>query len=120
MNVDLPEPVPIDGMRAWLAWEDPNGSRKDIRRVATRYLGSYWLLPAVSPRRETLPPLLLWWCLLYAFSDLARYHPAEWAAALDPNGSTEAVAIEKTLTIGLSLIPRLVLITLVPGAYPRG
>ena len=116
----LSEPEPVDGARAWLAWEDSNGSRMDVRRVATNYLGSYWLLPAVGPRRETLSPLLLWWCLLYAFSDLARYHPAEWAAALDPNGSTYAVPIEKTLAIAMSLIPRLVLLTLVPGAYPRG
>jgi hypothetical protein len=31
-----------------------------------------------------------------------------------------AVPIERTLALALSVIPRLVLITLVPGAYARG
>jgi hypothetical protein len=115
----LPEPAPVDGMRAVLGWEDVNRSRRDVRTVVTNYLGSYWLLPAARPAGETLSPLLLWWCLLYAFSDLARYHPAEWTAALNPNGSSAAVPIERTL-LALSVIPRLVLITLVPGAYARG
>ena len=85
----------------------------------TEYLGSYWLLPSLNERRETLPPLPLWWCLLHSLSELARYHPAGWAAELDPNDSTSAVSIEQALSIALAVIPRLVLSTLVPNAYAR-
>jgi hypothetical protein len=116
----LAEAAPAECMRAWVAWENSDGSRRDVRQVATNYLGGYWLLPALNPRKETLSPLILWWLLIYAFSDLARCHAAEWTGVLDPNRSTEAVPIEKTLEIALSLIPRLILITLVPGAYPGG
>jgi hypothetical protein len=65
---------------------------------------------------DTLPPILLWWCLLQALSSLARYHPAEWTAALNPDRSRWAVSIEKALRIGLDVVPRLVLMTLSPGA----
>jgi hypothetical protein len=105
---------------AWPAWENSEGSRKDVRQVAAKYLGGYWLLPAINARKETLSPLILWWCLVYAFSDLARYHPAEWTEALDPIRSTEAVPVEKSLELALSLIPRLILTTLVPAADPGG
>jgi hypothetical protein len=116
----LAEPTPVDGARAFLAWEDPEGSRKDVRRLATEYLGGFWMLPALNQRGETLSPMLLWWCLLYALSDLARYHPADWTAALDPDHAHTAVPIERALSIALAVVPRLVLETLVPGAYPRG
>lgn len=64
-----------------------------------------------------MPPLLLWWCLLYALSHLARYHPAAWTAALDPDKSQQAVPIEKALSMALAIVPRLVLLVLSPGAF---
>jgi hypothetical protein len=97
-------------------WTSSDGIHRDLRLHATEYLGGHWLLPSVNAR-NTLSPLLLWWCLLYALSDLARYHPAEWTAALDPVSARDAVSIEKALSTALSVIPRLVLKTLVPAAY---
>ena len=94
----LPEPFPQEGMQVFLGWEDSGESRMDVRSIATNYLGGYWLLPAVRAGGETLSPLR---CLLYAFSDLARYHPAVWATALDPDGSKAAVPIERALALAL-------------------
>lgn len=107
---------PVPGARAELGWASPDGVRRDIRMQTTEYLGSYWMVPSLNAQGDTLHPLLLWWCLLYTLSDLARYHPAEWGAALDPNVSSNAVPIERALMIALSVVPRLVLVTLVPGA----
>lgn len=103
--------------RAELGWQSPDGTRRTVYTAATSYLWptSLWLIPALSSG-DTLPPILLWWCLLQTLSSLARYHPAEWTAALDPDGSQWAVSIEKVLRTGLDVVPRLVLLTLSPGA----
>jgi hypothetical protein len=110
---------PPIGSEVEIGWASPDGRRRDVRMHLTEYLGSYWLLPSLNELGETLPPLLLWWSLLYALSDLARYHPAEWAAELDPNQSKSAVSIEKALAIALAVVPRVILSTLVPSAYAR-
>jgi hypothetical protein len=103
--------------RAQLAWKKADGTQLPIWTGATSYLSpaSLWLIPKLSSG-DTLPPILLWWCLLQALSSLARYHPAEWTAALDPDRSQWAVSIEKALRLGLEVVPRLVLMTLSPGA----
>jgi hypothetical protein len=111
------DPYEPNAARVELGWTSPDGVRRDVRMNATDYLGSRWLLPAINKQRDSLSPFLLWWCLLYAFSDLARYHPAEWTAILDPTNAREAVPIERALTLALSVIPRLVLVALVPSAY---
>jgi hypothetical protein len=116
----LPEPNTINVSRVHIRWVSPDGVPRDVRMVATEYLRGFWLIPCINSRGETLPPLLLWWALLYALSDVARYHPAEWMGALDPNKAREAVPIERALEQALAVIPRLVLTTLVPGAYGRG
>jgi hypothetical protein len=103
--------------RGEISWSRPDGGSRSVFRVTDSYLHptSSWLIPALSSG-DTLPPILLWWCLLQALSSLARYHPAEWTAALDPDRSRWAVSIEKALRTGLDVVPRLVLITLSPGA----
>jgi len=103
--------------RAELSWSSSDGTPRSVYMATERYLwpGSAWLIPKLSSG-DTLPPILLWWCLLQALSSLARYHPAEWTAALDPDRSRWAVSIEKALRTGLDVVPRLVLMTLSPGA----
>jgi hypothetical protein len=108
---------PANAVKAEIAWRSPDGTWRTVYTAATPYLWhtSLWLIPRLSSG-DVLPPLLLWWCLLQALSSLARYHPAEWTAALDPDSSQFAVSIEKALATGLAVIPRLVLVTLSPGA----
>ncbi len=111
---------PIDGPTAELHCESPDGSHLPITTAADRYLGSRsgcWLIPKINATGDVLPPVLLWWCLLHALSHVARYHPAAWTAALDPDGSPEAVPIERTLSLALAAVPRLVLLVLRPGAF---
>lgn len=103
--------------RAEIGWRNADGTSRPVFLVTDSYLHptSAWLIPMLSSG-DTLPPILLWWCLLQTLSSLARYHPAEWTAALDPDRSRWAVSIEKALRIGLDVVPRLVLLTLSPGA----
>ena len=120
LAVQWVRPGESEGMaaaHAQLVWNTGDGTRLPIWTAATRYLvpESLWLVPKLSSG-DSLPPMLLWWCLLQALSSLARYHPAEWTAELDPDRSRWAVSIEKALAFGLEVVPRLVLMTLSPGA----
>ena len=105
--------------RAEITWTLPDGVRKTVPMVASPYLSrgaGYWLLPPLDGERNVLSPLLLWWCLLHALSQVARYHSAKWAAALNPDESEHAVPIERVLSMGLAIVPRLVLLALAPEA----
>jgi hypothetical protein len=113
------DPSSVGGSMASLRWRGPDGKPIPVHRVATRYLGGYWLMPSLNQQRDVLGPLMLWWCLLLALSDLARYHPAEWTAALDPNEAWTTVPIEQVLELALEIVPRLVLLELSPGAVGR-
>lgn len=57
--------------------------------------------------RDELPPLLLWWILLFGLSLLARYEPADWRKALDPDVAGAAVLVESLLDEALHELPRL-------------
>lgn len=52
--------------------------------------------------------LMLWWILLQALSQFARYEPARWTSALRPDGSTLAVPLEQALQRAAAVLPRLV------------
>lgn len=54
------------------------------------FRGSRYALPSVGS--TVLPPLLLWWLLLYGLSIFARYEPATWRAALDVDNPGAAPA----------------------------
>jgi hypothetical protein len=56
--------------------------------------------------------LLLWWGLLLGLSTFARYEPAAWTAAIDPEVSPLAVALERVLDIAQERIPSRVLAAL--------
>ena len=66
------------------------------------------LIPQL-PSGDFLSPLMLWWVLLFGLSNLARYEPAVWTAALDLNGSPLAVPLESAMQEALDSIPHFVL-----------
>lgn len=104
---------PLPSAAVQVVWRSPDGTLRDPRSVAQRYLGHYWLFPEAGG--VTMTPFFLWWSLLYGLSDLARYHPAEWTEVLDVIDSWQAVSIEKALSDALAIVPRLVLEVLLPG-----
>lgn len=105
---------------------DENGESKSLHQFADS-------VPAAAGRRSVYvvrprigsgdgePPsqLMTLWALLYAFSQLARYHPALWVAALNPDESTIAVDLEHALDASLELVPDLLLPAISNGAIPR-
>lgn len=81
-----------------------------------RISGRRWLRPAIS---GAIPPtpLMTWWAVLYALSMYARYHPAEWVAALDVDSSEAAVTLERTMNRALDALPQLVLSEMVEAPF---
>lgn len=72
-----------------------------------RYSREHWLVPVVGDAADELPPMLLWWVLLFGLSLLARYEPAAWRAALDADASDLAVPLEELLDEALEVTPAL-------------
>ena len=71
--------------------------------------GRWWLRPAICGTEDPPSLLVTWWAVLFGLSMLARYHPVEWVAALDPDSSAEAVVLELALNVALEVVPELVL-----------
>lgn len=94
-----------------LLWRDDDGAPRQIRDVCGTYLGDLdtYLWPGIGPSREILSPLMTWWAVLLALSQLARYVPAAWTEALNRDGSVVAIPIETGLERARRIIPRLVL-----------
>jgi hypothetical protein len=67
------------------------------------------LRPAVGEAHETPPSQLLTvWALLFNLSELTRYYPASWSAALNPDESRLAAPIDHGLEVALGLVPGLI------------
>lgn len=96
--LDFPEPAAAEAFDASL-WT---------------YLEQFYL--RIAPTGDELSGLMTWWALLQALSQLARYEPAGWTAALMPDKSALAVPIEQTLQHAMNLLPLLVLEALVEPA----
>jgi hypothetical protein len=71
-----------------------------------------FLVPTL-PSGDELAPLALWWSVLFALSNVARYEPDTWFKALDIDRSLVAVALEECLAEALAVLPHLVLEALV-------
>jgi hypothetical protein len=52
---------------------------------------------------------MTWWAMLYTFSVLSRYHPREWAAALNIDKSEASALLEYCLELALDVVPQLVI-----------
>jgi hypothetical protein len=77
--------------------EHANSEHRLVREVAEQYRDdrSLYLRPSLGSERRVPSALMTWWAVLLALSQLARYVPAAWTAALDRDSSTLAVPIEK-------------------------
>jgi hypothetical protein len=91
------------------------------RTGATGAFGATWVLrPRLGTGNGTPPSqLMILWALLFGLSTLARYHPALWVQALDPDSSEIAVDLEQGLDAALQLVPDLLVPALTNGAMPR-
>jgi len=79
-----------------------------------RWVGRRWLRPSFSGHGAPPSPLMTWWALLFALSMLARYHPAEWARALDRQGSAVATELERAMDVAMDALPQLILDAVAP------
>jgi len=68
----------------------------------------FYLRPAVVAAQPPPSILMTWWAILFAFSQLARYEPARWTAAINPDTSVLTVPIEEGLRTAKRSLPRLV------------
>lgn len=97
-----------------VAWEAPDttaGARKQtFDQVAPPYQNRsvHSAIPEL-PSGDWLSPLMLWWVLLFGLSNLARYEPGAWTAALDVNLSRLAVPLETAMREALDSVPHLIL-----------
>lgn len=82
-------------------------SQVHVRIPQYRHARQHWLIPYVGDNRDELSPLLIWWVLLFALSVLARYEPAAWRRALDPDHSRIAVPLEQLLDEALQVMSTL-------------
>lgn len=84
---------------------------------STRYrLHDRFVFPALGANSAPLHPLLAWWALLFALSMLARYHPESWADHIAVDTSSIAVAIETLLSDALTVVPQILLRTILDVA----
>jgi hypothetical protein len=84
-----------------------------------RWAGRRWLRPSLAGA-EPPTPLMTWWVLLFTLSMLARYHPVEWAQALDRRSSWAATELERAMDMAIDALPQLILATLarLPALLP--
>jgi len=90
------------------------GDAADFDAALWPYLDQRYLRVSRGVGREP-SGLMLWWVLLQALSQFARYEPARWTAALAPDGSTLAVPLEEALQRGAIILPRLLREALTPA-----
>lgn len=99
--VHLPDDLPGRGA----------GESFSARFPEYRWLGRRWARPTIAGGNAP-SPFMTWWALLLGLSMLARYHPAEWVAALDTSESEDATELERSMDTALDAVPQLVLETL--------
>lgn len=99
------EPVPDEVLAAHVTNRVPRYART----------GGHWLIPVVGGESVRLPPLMLWWVLLFGLSALARYEPVAWQAALDLDRSPAADPLMELLDMALEIVPDLLYEAVVNG-----
>jgi len=98
---DLQHPGPYEGS-ALHGFSDDNGQ-------------SVTIYPRGAGSKLAVHPYLLWWEILFAMAHFIRYEPSAWAAAVDVDHSSEAVAIEHIGEQALVVLPELIHRALVRG-----
>ncbi|WP_046469474.1 YaaC family protein [Allosalinactinospora lopnorensis] len=108
----------VDGSgEVYLRWKVDHGKSYADRIALLHdkthgYLDGRYLFPAPNGAIRGMHPLMAWWAVLHALSVLARYHPVEWARAIDVDASEYAVPVEELLRTSLTVLPELVLETI--------
>jgi hypothetical protein len=100
--------LPKDDVQEWHGEPPPEelfGSHIHNRAPEYPSAKEHWLIPLVGDGSDRLPPVLLWWVLLFGLSLLARYEPAAWRAALDLDKSRVADPLTKLLDDALVIVP---------------
>jgi hypothetical protein len=105
------------GPDQWLPrirWQAENSTRTSrdatLDHIAPPYQSRSQNIAIPSlPTGDWLNPLMLWWVLLFGLSNLARYEPAAWTAAIDVNTSKLAVPLEAAMREACDSVPHLVL-----------
>jgi hypothetical protein len=114
-----------------LSFPDPDGVLRSLSALGEPAARRTGVVAGTSPARYVIRPrigsgddpppseLMTLWALIYAFSQLARYEPELWIAALDPDRSSIAVDLEHALDTGLELVPQLLVPAVTHGLMPR-
>jgi hypothetical protein len=114
---DGARPNPLTGLRQPIfRFPRADGTLRSLLEVGVRDPGAgqrsldYLVRPAIGSdtRREPPSEFLTLWALLFCLSELARYYPDTWVAALDPDSSAQAVTLEHGLDVALARVPDLI------------
>jgi hypothetical protein len=94
-----------------LRFPDAEGRSRPVREIGEVYLddSQLYLRPSLGPGGKVPSALMTWWAVLLALSQLARYVPTVWTAALERDSSSLAVPVESGLLTARGIMPRLVL-----------
>lgn len=83
---------------------------KDMfRRIGANFCGTSYVYPTLDETGRQAHPFLLWWEVLYALSQLARYQPREWTQLIDISRHSDAAPLEAGLTFAIESLPELAL-----------
>ncbi|MER6366475.1 hypothetical protein [Kitasatospora sp. NPDC001527] len=83
-----------------------------LRQVTRRHDGDWYFTPSIWGSTHGIHPLMAWWAVMHALSDLVRYQPAEWARHIDVDKSVHAVPIERLLAEARRVLPIVIAETL--------
>ena len=89
---------------------------RPLRDIAIPFDRRWFLQPRLGEPPTAPNPLLVWWALLIALSSVARYHPAEWTAALNVDAAETAVELEEGIAIAQRRLPEMLAEALERGA----
>jgi hypothetical protein len=67
-----------------------------------------WLMARVV-RGRALSDVPLWWTLLFALSNYARYAPSHWSKVMDVDKDAQATRLETLMERAVATLPQLVL-----------
>jgi hypothetical protein len=102
----------LGGTQQIVSFRNDDGGPRPLHDVGRReggLQGKFIVRPKVGTEAVGPPSeYLTLWALLFCLSDLARYYPDTWVAALDPDRSVAAVTLEEGLDIALERAPTLI------------
>lgn len=108
-----------DRKEGWVFLAYPSSHSDYPERIAealahstTYRMRDQYAFPSVGKNTSSLHPVMTWWCVLFALSMLARYHPETWADHIAIDSSNDAVPIERLLIEALTAVPELLLQTI--------